>query len=171
MNDITEKDLQYLRNEVEPREIEFRVFDKDLKKMIYPKPLKIFQVTSTGISDLILGNFYIGNITDNYKIRNINDMKKAKERYILMQKTEFKDKNGIEMYEGDLINWEHYSREYHCEKCGYSKGGDVKHVILWTVRGWSHHAIYEDTYPFDDEKDLHDIVIIGNIYEGEKDEK
>ncbi|RSU11624.1 hypothetical protein CBF29_07870 [Vagococcus elongatus] len=76
---------------------------------------------------------------------------------ILMQSTGLKDKNGVEIYEGDIVKF---------EDGAYSYAGTVeKDDYYFYIQG-----IYPETaYSFNDVADTSnhtaDLVVIGNIYE------
>lgn len=65
------------------REIKFRVWDKDKERFLTP----------IECSQLVIRPFS-GRVTDGATIPNVE----------LMQYTGLKDKNGIEIYEGDILN-------------------------------------------------------------------
>ena len=119
------------------REIKFRVWDKLNKKMIYligfiykETEIRIWYYDSEGL--LVNESF-------------------NKENVILMQYTGLKDKNGVEIYEGDVLEQE--------INCMYHEGKNIREVR------------YADDQFLSGDCSLHgaiksfDAVVIGNIHE------
>ncbi|NPU86292.1 MAG: hypothetical protein HPY65_17570 [Syntrophaceae bacterium] len=118
------------------REIKFRAWDKTNKRSIDLKNSAIDPLSGEIIGAHDPDEFYLFDSCD----------------YDLMQYTSLKDKNGKEIYEGDIVNG---AGEYCVEK----------KPVIWSRSGW--YAGYEDK-----EKTnitslcaLDDIEVIGNIYE------
>ena len=120
------------------REIKFRAWDKEFKEILY---------LGEGGEDILF--FENGNI---YLTENHDGNGFVMENFILMQYTGLKDKNGKEIYEGDIV------------KIGYV--GDVVslEVIAWEppyllqkVKGNPEHKVVDD--------DLSYSEVVGNIYE------
>ena len=119
------------------REIKFRAWDKKRKEMLH-KPI-LFPKREGG-GQAVSGN---GN------------------QYELMQFTGLKDKNGKEIYEGDIVKWGH-----HCEWCKeepiriaevqFAPDIQFKTLIYDEPFRFGSFA-YKDTYKH--------LEIIGNIYE------
>lgn len=122
------------------REIKFRVYDKDLKKMRYLNNSHDFICFDEK------GNGYYHNMQTGLG-EWFSD---------LMQYANLKDKNGVEIYEGDIIKYE---------------GEDTSYVVMFDPTGYwcldgngarnSEMLYYEDVFKY--------LEVIGNIYENEVD--
>ena len=108
------------------REIKFRAWDKEEKRMVV---------------DIKIDH----KITINEYIRRIQEF------YILMQYTGLKDKNGVEIYEGDILfeKWDRY--------LNYEPG--CKTTVKWEYDRWNINA------PQNGHKICNDYKVIGNVYE------
>ena len=111
------------------REIKFRAWDRVHKFMIQSREIK--EVSSSVLQD--------------------------DEHTILMQYTGLKDKNGVEIYEGDIL-----------------EGRRGRHVVEWSIYGWGlrkGNRVYtmgvgntgQDEW--DEECKMHNFKVVGNIYE------
>ena len=119
------------------REIKFRVYDENLKRMKYlnsPQDLICFDEE---------GNGYYENMQTG-PVEWFSD---------LMQYTGIKDKNGVEIYEGDKVKAKFYGKEVVGE-IGFNSGC----FLLW-------NSCVSDNQLFI----FTDIEVIGNIYEDEVD--
>lgn len=116
------------------REIKFRAWDALNKEMRY--------------SDKHDGEFYVNlnGVLYFYKIPNSNEYFKS---YDVMQYTGLKDKNGVGIYEGDIIEYtqHHFNTEMLKIK---------RKVVCWK---WDKWGIFET------KAGESDIKVIGNIYE------
>ena len=83
------------------------------------------------------------------------------ENIILMQSTGLKDKNGKEIFEGDIVQFEDY---YEVSDSLYINKG----IIEWCQGGF--HVTNRDSVLMEDllDGDSLDVTIIGNIYENKE---
>ncbi len=125
------------------REIKFRAWDNENKYMITSKQ---------GIFTALRNSMNI-TVQDNGYYNNGDLLKPNKEKYTLMQYTGLKDKNGVEIYEGDKVKAKFYGKEVAGE-IGFNSGC----YLLW-------NSCVSDNQLFI----FTDIEVIGNIYENEVD--
>lgn len=121
------------------REIKFRAWDNENKYMITSKQ---------GIFTALRNSMNI-TVQDNGYYNNGDLLKPNKEKYTLMQYTGLKDKNGVEIYEGDKVKAKFYGKEVAGE-IGFNSGC----YLLW-------NSCVSDNQLFI----FTDIEVIGNIYE------
>ena len=128
------------------REIKFRAWDNENRYMITSKQ---------GIFTALRNSMNI-TVQDNGYYNNGDLLKPNKEKYTLMQYTGLKDKNGIEVYEGDKVMFDYEWTE-----------PDEIGVITWNKDTASFQI--KGHIPSSSMKRLDKMKVIGNIYENEVD--
>jgi len=115
------------------REIKFRAWDKKTKKFMLPWPEGFYLFGETTCFDLMGQQFEKGED----RLLRYNDLE-------IMQYTGLKDKNGKEIFEGDIIEGMH----------NFGPGGFSKRrgIVEWKGDGYSMNY-------------WEDFEVIGNIYE------
>lgn len=131
------------------REIKFRAWDKKNKKMLQPRAwrfkgwlgvIKTIHMTNTDI---------LGTKTppDVSPTENLKPSRSLKE-FTLMQYTGLRDKNGKEIYEGDLVN--------------FPTGSSINYKVMFKNAGW----YWGMKTPIGSMHKAHaELEVIGNIYE------
>lgn len=131
------------------REIKFRAWDAEHKVMFAVWKLNC----SNGPYKAMPESFYAMDFN-----KGLVDFSKCE----LMQYTGIKDKNGKEIYEGDVI-------EMYSDACLYSVGGVLEQrVVSWdnTRNGWNFLESRNYKCQIHSDEELSDTLeIIGNIYE------
>jgi len=132
------------------REIKFRAWDKDKKQIVFPNRF----VLVGGIIDSVYIDTYAGVNEEGILFKRMDRIK----NFELMQFTGLKDKNGKDIYEGDVIATQ--QRDVLFEVIfGFNSDGNTY--------GWNYRSISKPKhiYSADNPKRLE---IIGNIYENPK---
>lgn len=129
------------------RKIKFKAWDNENRKMIQSENiLKICFISSDNIPNMLV-------YTDK-KMNSHEELKKEDKKYCknfeLLQYTGYDDKNGVEIYEGDILYDEHYER--YCE------------VVY--ING-AYMVDYKTDYLGEVSEIIKDSVVKGNIYEDE----
>lgn len=123
------------------REIKFRAWDNENKYMITSKQ---------GIFTALRNSMNI-TVQDNGYYNNGDLLKPNKEKYTLMQYTGLKDKNGVDIYEGDILR--DFSEEIEDWVVSYKHGEFV--------------GVFDNIMC--DLLELTDLEVAGNVYENEVD--
>lgn len=128
------------------RKIKFRAWDNENKYMITSKQ---------GIFTALRNSMNI-TVQDNGYYNNGDLLKPNKEKYTLMQYTGLKDKNGVEVYEGDKVMFDYE----------WTKPDEIG-IITWNKDTASFQI--KGHIPSSSMKHLDRMKVIGNIYENEVD--
>ena len=124
------------------REIKFRAWDNENKYMITSKQ---------GIFTALRNSMNI-TVQDNGYYNNGDLLKPNKEKYTLMQYTGLKDKNGVEIYEGDKVMFDYEWTE-----------PDEIGIITWNKDTASFQI--KGHIPSSSMKHLDRMKVIGNVWD------
>ena len=124
------------------REIKFRAWDNENKYMITSKQ---------GIFTALRNSMNI-TVQDNGYYNNGDLLKPNKEKYTLMQYTGIKDKNGVEIYEGDKVMFDYE----------WTKPDEIG-VITWNKDTASFQI--KGHIPSSSMKHLDRMKVIGNVWD------
>lgn len=134
------------------REIKFRAWDKEDKKL-----WKVVSITESVWGDCEEAHIRVCELHENPSKKE-TDVRMSVE-YELMQYTGLKDKNGKEIFEGDIL-----------KTSSVSGKGYIITTIEWSEFSWKEKLIYSpihqfyEYFDFSDETGV-DSEVIGNIYE------
>jgi len=130
------------------REIKFRAWDTEEKKMLLSKGQEFILIPTMGgwgADKHYESHRHIEESCFDWASADL-----IGGRYEIMQYTGLRDKNGKEMYEGDILK---YSYDNH--------GKVVTETLVAEIPGIFYQFGNESTYPFDEKE----CEVIGNIYE------
>lgn len=136
------------------REIKFRGYDTELEEMTYFNSDDYILQYGDILRQFIDDYDEFGNPEFNYE--------SVKDKVELMQYTNLKDKNGVEIYEGDII--QHLYEN--CDKSDYYKVEWDDEELRFCFRNVGNIAAYialEDMYS--DDTGEYEFKVIGNIYD------
>ena len=127
------------------REIKFRVWDNRLKKFVQD-----FWLDSDG-------SLYYPNTDLPYKTGEKLDNRNVRDLAPLMQYTGLKDKNGVEIYEGDICEWIDSDKDIRKSEVFFARGG-------FKINNFNFNSY--DCLMYQSPNGIkNNLTIIGNIYE------
>lgn len=136
------------------REIKFRAWDNENKYMV---------ISKQGVFTALRNSMNIVR-QDNGYYNDGDLLKPNKEKYILMQYTGLDDKNGKEIYEGDIVLYQDWEMAY---EGGGNDSFINKGIVEYCEDNCCFNVTERQTVDLADVlyKDNEDLEVIGNIYD------
>jgi len=117
------------------RVFKFRIWDKGQKEFIYKHAAMFLNLEGKVV---------------NYKRRELPEVVDIPEHLIFQQFTGLKDKNGVDIYEGDLVEFYSNSHKRTFEVMFGEYDGDIDRHCGWNFSGMSF---------------VRDVTVVGNVFE------
>ena len=130
------------------REIKFRAWDKDFEEMLHVAKIEF------GNNQELFIECYWENDNDLY-------LRENNERIVLMQYTGLKDKNGAEIYEGDVL--EIKVHDYSTKRCIATEKRVVEYRKCSFGVEWGHRSEFISLCGFSEQNTTFNVV--GNVYQ------
>lgn len=121
----------------------FRAWDKEFKEMV--------QVDALVFDEEIIKATY----------KNGNVVKEDLKNYVLMQSTGLTDKNGKEIFEGDIIKVTDGDERTDFPDGGIGTIWGLDKILMWYIDGQVHNGLFDISQEYY-------IEVIGNIYENQE---
>ena len=136
------------------REIKFRAYNKDWKMMALPED--IISLNVDGVTNCLVDVDFLITTTDGEKHSQLWE---DDPDIVLMQYTGLKDKNGVEIYEGDVVKY---------QKTFPNSGNPITKIYQYEIKWYEDLDIYggSDLLNGVGFRNVHsNLEVIGNIYE------